>query len=406
MKTAVLDLDPELYHIIPDVPVVDCFDSFDPEWMHKTVERMQHLEATGNCSPLILGHLNLRDQGRKDDETPTVGLARNFRKADLPNLGVVPLADYWLEKQKLPQIREHCGNLVRWSAELWPSSHEIDPIALLGGTTPRRRLGTIQLSRGAESLTVEPFQGGFTMPEDKKVEPADSPKNLGMETINKRLDDLAAAMAQLTTQLASLSNPEAGSAGAAKPPESATSAPTEGAEGEEMDDPELEALIAQYEAQGKGGETKPAEAPKEEKKPEPKPMQASREAELEARIAELESKETKLQLSRELDALEKKGVLWESEEDKQEDLILLMALPAEQRVRQLSRIEKKYGQAPVGGEILDSVVQASRKEKTNNAMTPEQDAKIRETALRSNGNLSYEAACKVVTGKFPHEFGK
>lgn len=400
MKTASLELDPELYHIIKDVPVVDCFDSITPAWIAATVHRMQSLEATGNCCVIILGHLDLKQQGRKDDETTAVGLARNFRKSDLPTLGPVAIADYWLEKQKLPLIREHCGSLVRWSAEIWLGQHEIDPIALLGGTTPRRRLGTLQLSRGAESITIEPFQGGFTMPEDKKVEPADSPKNLGMETINKRLDDMAAALTQITTQLASLSNPEAGAEGA------------EGAEGEEMDDPELEALIAQYEAQGKGGESKKEEKPVQAMgvppgpANTPKPVQASREQELEARIAELESKETKLQLSRQLDALEKKGVMWDSEEDKQEDLALLMSLPAEQRVRQLSRIEKKYGQAPVGGEILEGVVQASRQVKTSNAMTPEQDAKVREHALRSGGNLSYEAACKVVTGKFPHEFGR
>lgn len=413
MKTAALNLDPELYHIIRDVPVVDCFDSIDPAWMDKTVNHMQQLEATGNCCPLILGHLDLKQQGRKDDETPSVGLARNFRKAELPNLGTVPLADYWLEKQKLDDIRKHCGSLVRWSAEIWLGQHEIDPIALLGGTTPRRRLGTIQLSRGVESVTVEPFQGGFTMPEEKKP---DDTKTLGMESIMKRLDDMAAAMTQMQTALAGLSNPEKPEAAPGKG-EPGKGEPAE-SEGDEMSDPELEALIAQYEGQGKGQEKKPEEkpvqamgtAPGPTNSYAPKPVQAARPPELEAalvRIAELESQSTKLQLSRELDALEKSGIVWESEEDKAEELSDLMSLPAEHRAKRMTRIAKKYGQAPVGGEVIDAVLQASRPaQKTSTAMTPDEDRKVRDYALASKGNLDYAAACKIVTGKFPHEFGK
>jgi len=97
---------------------------------------------TGDPSPLIVGHTS-------DDPTaperPVVGFAVNYRVKPFrrdPKTGQVIYAihtDYKVRKAK-----EHViDDFPRRSVELWLSRKELDPIALLGGTTPERDLSVV-----------------------------------------------------------------------------------------------------------------------------------------------------------------------------------------------------------------------------------------------------------------------
>lgn len=410
MRAAPLELDPALYHIEKDVPVVDTFDEIDEAWLAETLERMQHLEATGNVCPLVLGHVKQNEKGRADSETPEVGLARNWRKSDLPHLGPVILADYWIERDKLSDVREHCGRLVRWSAELWRNQKEIDPIALLGPTTPWRRLGTIQLSRGEGEtpITCNRFSGGFTMPDEKKDDKDTSTKTLGYETLTKEVAELKEGLAKIM----SLLSPQAAPGAAPAPtgaPEAAPEAAPAGAEPEELSDEELEKLIAELEKGGgekKDAPQKPDEAPVQASYAQPGPTNAgpkqmSREESDE--LVKLREEVAVLQLSREFDRLEKAGLQWTDAEDRQADLDFAKSLPANARKTFISRIEKKYAQAPVGNRPLEAVLQAARPQ-NEGKQTLTDDLKTKIVAHATTNKLSFEAACKFVTGKYPHEF--
>lgn len=384
--------DPELYHIIHDVPVVDTFELVDSGWIDEAVPRMQALEKAGNVCPLILGHLDLSKKGREDDKTPQVGLVRNWKKAEVEFVGPVVLADYWFRKDKLADVKEHCGDLIRWSADIWLKHKEIDPVSLLGPTTPARRLGTIQLTRDGESpVTLSRFQG-LTMPEPEK-----DTKSLGMESILKEVEGLKAAISEI---LSKLQAPAEGAKDGAGAPEAAPA----GDEPEEMNDEELEKLIAELE-QGKGkGQAPEAKAEK--------PVQAfasagptnmiqnSKDQETELRIAKLETENARLQLSRDLDNLEKDGVLWADEADKLADLELLLALPKTMQTAQLARIKAKYAQAPVSGRPLEAVQNARTSGKT--VMT--EDMKNKAVNHAAANKLSFGASCKVLFGKYDHEF--
>lgn len=402
MDRAPLHFDPELYHIFHDVPVVDTFESVDSGWLVECVSRMAELERTGNVCPLILGHLDLSKKGREDYLTPVVGLARNFRNGEIKHLGPVIFADYWIRRDKLQEIKEFCGDLIRWSADLWLRQNEIDPISLLGPTTPARRLGTLQLARDGEiPLTLSRFQGGLEMPAEEKKDPAET-KSLGMEEVLAALQGISAGMSEILSKL-SAPAPGAAPEGAGAGPEGAAPA---GGEGEgELSDEELEKMLAELEAgQAPAGETK---------KPEEKPVQAmayagptntkqlSRsEQELADRIHKLESENARLQLSRELDKLSEKGIVWADDEDKRKDLDFLVALPPDLRQMQLSRIEEKYAQAPVGSEILAPVQNARNSGKRK--MTPDMKQAI--VAHAAKNQLNFGAACKVLYGEYPDAF--
>lgn len=97
--------------------------------------------TTGDPAPLIVGHTS--DDPRAP-ERPVVGYAVNYRVKESrdPTTGRVSYAihtDYKVRKD-----REHViEDFPRRSVELWLGRKELDPIALLGGTTPERDLGVI-----------------------------------------------------------------------------------------------------------------------------------------------------------------------------------------------------------------------------------------------------------------------
>lgn len=102
----------------------------------------RRIAETGDLTPVIIGH-TLDDKAEKE-QPEIVGYAHNFRVAPFKHTGRKALvADMKFMADKKAIVNAH----PRRSVELWLTDWKIDPIALLGATTPERDLGLLQLSR-------------------------------------------------------------------------------------------------------------------------------------------------------------------------------------------------------------------------------------------------------------------
>ena len=102
---------------------------------------------TGDATPLVIGHTT---DGKSEKSQPEiVGFATNFTVGPLFNTGRQAIfADFHVLKDKV----ELANQYPRRSVELWPKRWEIDPISLLGATTPERDLGILQLQRQGQVI--------------------------------------------------------------------------------------------------------------------------------------------------------------------------------------------------------------------------------------------------------------
>ena len=160
------------YLIVKDVPVLDehmmTGDHENPEeWIGP--DRLKEIAAnnnnrvngTGDATPIIIGHTKDGLDERK--QPPVVGYATNFVVHRLLNTQKDAIhADFHILKDKIEEVK----NYPRRSVELWPKRWEIDPIALLGATTPERDLGLLQLSRYKASGQEKPRRYSRVFNED------------------------------------------------------------------------------------------------------------------------------------------------------------------------------------------------------------------------------------------------
>jgi hypothetical protein len=116
--------------------------------------------STGDATPVVLGHT--RDGVDEKDQPEVVGFAMNFRVEPFtvysgPSSGLfdeVPkyaiYADLYIYTDRAEEVERQ---YPRRSVELWVRRKEIDPISLLGATTPERDLGPlVKFSRGSDSV--------------------------------------------------------------------------------------------------------------------------------------------------------------------------------------------------------------------------------------------------------------
>ncbi len=133
------------WHTVPGVPILDTHevvgddgktvDKVDLKRLYRIAAVNNRKTADGNPSPIIVGHTSDADTA---EEKPVHGYQVNFRVAPYKNRHAI-YVDYKL-------FPEHKGlekKYPRRSVEWWTDTDEIDPLALLGGTTPERHLGAI-----------------------------------------------------------------------------------------------------------------------------------------------------------------------------------------------------------------------------------------------------------------------
>jgi hypothetical protein len=102
----------------------------------------RRIAETGDEVPIVIGHT--RDDAPESEQPEIVGYASNFRVGNLFRTGRKAIkATFKFFRDKIGLVRKY----PRRSVELWLSDWTIDPISLLGATTPERDLGLLKMSK-------------------------------------------------------------------------------------------------------------------------------------------------------------------------------------------------------------------------------------------------------------------
>jgi hypothetical protein len=156
------------------------------------------LEQTGDPTPLIIGHT---EDGPGKEEKPVKGYATNFRLEPFFDSGRQALkCDFHVRRENEQILKDY----PRRSVELWPKKREIDPISLLGGTTPERDLGILRFSRsgGDDSITLPTptryqRESDQMADENKTEKDSKTAETAGFRELSAKVDKLAEMMAPL-----------------------------------------------------------------------------------------------------------------------------------------------------------------------------------------------------------------
>lgn len=100
------------------------------------------IHKTGDEIPLIIGHT--KDGADEKDQPEVVGYASNLRVKDFMNTGKKAIAATFKYHKASADLAK---KFPRRSVELWTRDWKLDPIALLGATTPERDLGLVRFKR-------------------------------------------------------------------------------------------------------------------------------------------------------------------------------------------------------------------------------------------------------------------
>lgn len=121
---------------------------FDKHRLQRLADKLnRRVQETGDLIPVTLGHTV--DGLPEHRQPPIVGLTRNFRLAPLRKSGRWAIwADPISPAEHVETFRKHPRRSVElWAAKSKNGEDDIDPIAILGATSPKRDLGLHQFSR-------------------------------------------------------------------------------------------------------------------------------------------------------------------------------------------------------------------------------------------------------------------
>lgn len=141
----------------------------------------RRVAETGDAVPAIVGHTT---DDANDPQKPVEGYFLNFQVVPLFNTGRFALAADFKYK---PEDAEYLNKFPRRSVEMWIRKRQVDPVALLGGTTPDRDLGLWRLSRNGTPQSPYSLEVPMTLPTPaKKAAPsAVPPKPAGHTRYNR-----------------------------------------------------------------------------------------------------------------------------------------------------------------------------------------------------------------------------
>lgn len=291
----------------------------------------QRISETGDLVPLVIGHT--KDDAPENQQPEIVGYASNFSVEPFFKTGKKCItATFKFFKHSVDKVKK----FPRRSIELWLSDYKIDPISLLGATTPERDLGLLQLNKHG----VKKYKR--TMDMDNKQEIVDAVLSALQQT----------DVWQFLTQLASQSSSETGAATEGEmqgeatppeaPPEASPEAPPEGGDEEIMEDTSEEQPSEEQPVQAEKSGEEPVQYQRTDR------IKLSR-LESENTILQKELQTIKLKFQRaerekDLIELEAEGYLL----DRSEELSLVESLPEEKYRSHLNIIRKRYQKAPLG----------------------------------------------------------
>lgn len=140
------DLDNGNYHVERDVPVFHDGGEghYSEQDLHEIAENTNARQQTCDLPAIVIGHI--REELPEHLQPPVVGFARNFRVVNFANRPTI-IADLAIHKDHIAEAKK----FPRRSAEIWTDGKYIDPIALLGASTPARDL-TLMFSKSGKKV--------------------------------------------------------------------------------------------------------------------------------------------------------------------------------------------------------------------------------------------------------------
>jgi len=353
----------------------------------------RRIHNTGDEIPLIIGHT--KDGADEKDQPEVVGYASNLRVKDFMNTGKKAIAATFKYHKASADLAK---KFPRRSVELWTRDWKLDPIALLGATTPERDLGLVRFKRKG------PRKYSRLLP------------MTGTQDTNEIVAGVVAALQQsdvwqfVQSQMRANQGMEMGIDDSLLPTneEDDSLLPEEemGLEEEvpmEEGEEGLEEEVPEEEATGVEGEDPDAVEEEPEEK-EPVRMNRQDEDDVKVRLSRVEKEngdlvaklsaaevavqEIKLKYQRaqrdaELMGLENEGYLF----DRKEELDHVSNLSEEAYASHINIIKKRYQRAPVGGATFNPAKDAVKEVKGRGK---EDMAAIAKLAL--DKGISYEAA--------------
>lgn len=187
VKTVSLStLDPREFTVAQPTAAVDTFEmtnddgsfvtTIDERFIDRLCANMNaREERTGDLCPLVIGHTPPLGTHIEDEENanPLVGYARNWRKGTLGNTGrPAAIFDPWIFNGDVERVKK----VPRRSCEVWVSRCEVDPISLLGSSTPARDLGLMKFNRNGSYTFESPGEMVMPEPKDKEKPTEEKPK--------------------------------------------------------------------------------------------------------------------------------------------------------------------------------------------------------------------------------------
>lgn len=328
------------YVVVPGVPVFDehkdpsrrpPFDDVTGKTFQDIFDATKDAEGKGSYAALIVGHTT----GVGDDQArPVEGFARNFRMRGKEPERVI-VADLWFKRDFFESsVRQNL--FPRRSPEISTLDMRIDPIALLGATSPARALPDMIFHRGGDRevyMTDRPEPATFRrysqMPEDI----ADQVKK-----INERIDGFEKGMERLNESVARL-------------------AKAHNAKDDDPDEKDKESVDSdEKEKESKGGDkavfSDPAVRERFSQLQAELKQRDDRIAALTAGLDQLESRRVAAEVDARIEQYKRQGVMFGTDEEEAETRKDLIGMrDQESRDRFYKIIESRFSRAPVGASI-------------------------------------------------------
>lgn len=348
---------------------IPIFDEHERDGIKYDEARLSRIAENNNCRiadtgdlvPLVPGHA---PDGKPEEATTILGWASNFQ---IGTWGIEQPRPCIFADFKFPlDMWEIARGLPRRSVELIDYTTDqafIDPIALLGGTTPYRDLGLLYSRKKSSSTTIYRYElNGGSMDKEELVK-------LVCECIT---------------------NSDVGKWAAEK---MKCEASEKAAEDKPAEDTADEDKPAEYEADDK--EDKPADEDDDKEKLKNQRDQEQRKyARLEAdhkllssRLADLERKERISTRKADLLGIEAEGVLFEMAEE----LDTVSDLDDKSYARHLDKMRKRYSRSPIGVKVPVQAMPAHGVNVSTTELTSDQVQQAAELMLSGKAKNKDEA---------------
>jgi hypothetical protein len=346
----------------------------------------RRIEETGDETPIVIGHT--KDDAVEKAQPEIVGWAKRFTVKPLFNTGRKAI---WVMARFMKNKIDKVKNFPRRSVELWLRKMMVDPISLLGATTPERDLGVLKFANGDHRYSTPTVSDTSTPMNDNVDSIVQKVLQALQQTDVWKAMEAQMGQGEQVPQDDGLGGDEGGDMPLDDEP-----IPGDGGGDDVPLDDDLEDEPKQYNAVAGYPSGSNVAIPAGDRKRMQRDQKRGQLARLQASHKQLMKQNADLLLRFQRSEREKDLIQLESEGfqfDRAEELEDLAALPDNVYRKRLNLIRKRYSKAPVGGRGFHTVTETrGGKERTR-----DQVQGVIEYAQKHG--LSYEQAVAKMEGE-------